>query len=649
MRSKTLLSTCIAITGLATLIPSCAPYRQNCDYCEIREMGAWADINEIYEETCIPDHPVTLEDAICIALKYNLDVRLQWLEAAVQSEVFRADQLKELGQLTAFGEVKHRNRNTGSYSQSLTAQPPAPPSISSEQDSKVAELQWMWNTLDFGIAYFQARQDADKLHIIKQRQLRARQNLVLDVTRAFYRANVARRAVSQAEGLIGTLKERQGTVRKEVSERAVSEMNGLTEQDRIIDLEIKLYAFRNEYRSALTELEGLMGIPPSCPIVLADIALEDVPELNVDICQLEMDALMYRPELIGQDFQIASDLDEIKSSILQMYPGVALFGGYNYDRNKFLLFHNWWSVGIHAAIDLLSLPSKQATVCKNWFQRWLDERTRLSMSMGVLTQVHLAFINVEETREQYRLTREMYSVKGRKHTLSEKMAEAGQMNPDDVIQYHAESLFAELEAFKAYGNLQVALEQLSNAVGRTLEFSTADIGCELWDVREPCDSRLWIDPYIGEDLGDQPLKLNINPTLENNGNNFTPPDMASVKPNVKSTASAQEGRVTGYSPNAPIFEQHSEANQAPVVSRQFTPPDMTSAKPNVKSTAPVQEARVTGHSPNIPIVEQHSEANQVPVVSLQVPPVAEKASEKTADSQPEVWPHEISTPIPQPE
>lgn len=491
--NKTLFSTCLSLAAISCLIPSCTPYRENADFCAQREINVRFDIDDLYDCTCVPDHPVTLTDAIELALANNLDVRLQYFEAAVQCETFRQDQLKELGQLNAFGEVSHRNRNTGSFSQSLTNQPPAPPSISSEQDNKTAHLWWMWNTLDFGLAYYQARQDLDKLEIIKQRQLRARQNLVLDVTRAFYRASVAGRAVSQAETLIATLKERQSKLQREVTERTVSEMRGLSEQDRIIDLEIKLYAFRNEYRSALTELEALMGIPPSCPIVLAEIAMGDVPELAMEICELEYEALTNRPELIGQDFQVAIDIDEIRASILQMYPGVGLFGGYNYDHNKFLLFHNWWNIGVHATLDLLSLPSKQATVCKNWYQRWLDERTRLSMSMGVLTQVHLAFINVEETRQQYRLARNMYSIKQRKHSLSQSMSDAGQLSPDDVVQYNAEALFAELEAFKAYGNLQVALEQLSNAIGRTLRFSTLDVSCSLWDVRQPCDPALWME------------------------------------------------------------------------------------------------------------------------------------------------------------
>ncbi len=508
MLKKGLFTTCVSLAAIGILMPSCMPQRDH-DFCEVREINAHWDIEDLYECTCVPDHPITLKEAIELALENNLDVRLQYYEAAVQCETFRQDALKELGQLNAFGEVSHRNRNTGSFSQSLTNQPPAPPSISSEQDSKVAHLWFVWNALDFGLAYYQSRQDLDKLEIIKQRQLRARQNLVLDVTRAYYRASVAGRAVHQAERLIGTLKERHEAVGREVSERTVSEMRGLAEQDRIIDLEIKLYAFRNEYRSALTELEALMGIPPSCLVELAGFDLMDVPEIAVELCALEYEALTNRPELIGQDFQVNIDIDEIHKSILNMYPGVGIFGGYNHDSNKFLLFHNWWNIGVHATIDLLSLPSKQATLCKNWYQRWLDERTRLSMSMGVLTQVHLAFINVEETREQYRLAREMFRVKSRKFDLANTMIEAGQLNEDDVIQYDAEALFADLEAFKAFGNLQVAFEQLSNAIGRTLRFSELDVGGALWDVRQPCDPALWMEVETQEPV--EPSAFQVEP------------------------------------------------------------------------------------------------------------------------------------------
>lgn len=499
----------VTLLGLIAT-PSCLPHRMCPDACVIRENNANTDLEEIYEESCLPDHPVTLAEAIQIALDNNLDVRLQQLELAVQCETYMQDMLREIGQLNAFTELRHRNRNTGSSSQSLTNQPPAPPSISSEQDSRVAELHYVFNILDYGLAYYQARQDLDRYQILRQRHLRARQNLVLDVFRAYYRAAVAKRAVDRAENLIADLKKRQAMIQSEVTERAVSELRGLTQEDRIVDIEIKLYAFRNEYRSAMAELQALMGIPPSSQMEIVALVLDNVEIPKVDISDLEWEALTHRPELFGQDFQVWSDMDEIRRSIINMYPSVALFGGYNHDSNKFLLYHNWWTIGIRAAWDLLSLPSKQHTIYKAWYQRWLSEKTRLSMSMGVLTQVHLAYINVEEALEQYQLAREMQSIKGRKYDLSMKMEEAGQFHSDEVMDFEADALFAELQAYKAYANLQIALEQLGNATGRTLRYSEADIGYQIIEVRQYCDSGLWIDCETGEDMGGEPDKIPLN-------------------------------------------------------------------------------------------------------------------------------------------
>ncbi|MDP1834409.1 MAG: TolC family protein [Chlamydiales bacterium] len=492
----------------------CLPHRMCQDPCTVREANANTDIEEIYSESCLPDHAITLTEAIQIALENNLDVRLQQLELSVQCETYMQDMLREIGQLNAFGEVKHRNRNTGSSSQSLTAQPPAPPSISSEQDTRVFELHYVFNILDYGLAYYQARQDLDRYQILRQRHLRARQNLVLDVFRSYYRAAVARKAVIRAESLIGDLKHRQELIQSEVSERAVSELRGLTQEDRIVDIEIKLFAFRNEYRSAMAELQALMGVPPGCPMELAEINLEEVSVPKIDICELEYEALLHRPELFGQDFQVWSDMDEIRRSIINMYPSVALFGGYNHDDNKFLLYNNWWTVGVRATLDLLSIPSKKHTVYKAWYQRWLSEKTRLSMSMGVLTQVHLAFINVEETMEQYQLAREMQSIKGRKYDLSIRMEEAGQFHGDEVMDFEADALFAELQAYKAYANLQIALEQLSNSVGRSLRFSAPDIGCQIYDVRQGCDNVLWTEYDTAQELGGDPEMTVIKVTEE---------------------------------------------------------------------------------------------------------------------------------------
>ncbi len=487
------------------------------DYCCKRDFHAYFDLEDLYDHMPCIDHPLGLEEILEIALEYNLDVRLQELEQAAQCEAIAAERLKQLGRFNVYGELKNRNRNTGSSSDSLTDRPPAPPSYSSEQDTKRADLTYVWSALDFGLSYYQTRQETNGALILKQRHLRARQNLILDVYRAYYRAVVARRAMSKSEDLITSLRERLTHVERQVQERTVSEMRGLLQKDRIIDVEIRLYAFENEYRSAMAELQALMGMPPSCPIELAAIEFEplDIPEL--DVCDLEWQALTHRPELLSQDMQVCVDADEVRTSILEMYPNVSLFGGYNHDANKFLVFSNWLSIGARLSYDLLSLPSKQHRITQNRWKHWLTKETRLSMSVGVMTQVHLAYINVQETLTQFRLAKELDDVKNRMWELSIKYEEAGQFDPEDVSDHEIEALFAELNAYKAYANVHVALEQLGNTVGRSLMFTDIDLGCHLWDVRQGCDRQLYEwswDPEPYSDIEVQAISASAEPSVD---------------------------------------------------------------------------------------------------------------------------------------
>ena len=477
------------ILSLTILLLGCAVHTP--DYCCQRDSNAYWDIEELYGCAQSPDHPLTLTEIMQIALCNNLDVRLQELELAVQCETVKSEKMRQLGQLNARGELTTRDRNTGSSSDSLTNRPPAPPSISSEKDHGTFEIRYVFDLLDFGLSYYSARQQTNKYLQIQQRHLRARQNLLLDVYRAFYRAHVAKRAMERSADLLVTLRDRQQQVQRQVEERTVSQMRGLLQEDRIVDIEIKLYAFENEYRSALAELQALMGMPLSCSLELANLDVQGWELPHVEICELEWEALSHRPELLGQDMQVCIDVDEIRRSILDMYPNVALFGGYNYDDNKYLVYSNWLAAGMRATHDLLSIPSKMRNVTKNRYQYLLDKKTRLSMSLGILTQVHLAYINVQETKQQLQLATELDSVKQRMFKLSEAYEESGEYDDDDVMDYEIEALFAELTALKAYANHQVALEQLSNAIGRPLQFTPEDLGCQMWDIRQQCDASLY--------------------------------------------------------------------------------------------------------------------------------------------------------------
>lgn len=464
--------------GLATaLLSGCVPpYPPNYEHC--RNVNANSDLMRLRNNVDL-DQSVTysLNDVIEVALRYNLDVRLQRLEEIVQCEETWAEALRMLPAIETNGDLSWRNKNTaytskvvGDTSPILISRTNAP-TISSEQTTRRFDIAPIFNILDFGLTYYKTRQEANRSLMLKQRHLRARQNLILDIYRAYYRTIVAKRAVDKSEQLISLLSSREEAIEKQILQQVIPELEGLINKDRLVEMKIRLQAYENEYRSAMTELLGLMGAGSHCTIALEDPGLLDVQIEKEAICELENQALRYRPELMSQDIQICIDADEIRRNMLRMFPDLAPYYGYYHDGNTFLVFNNWLSVGLRASYDLLSLPSKSRELNKSKYQKLLNRHVRLSMSMGVITQVNLAYVNVEESVAQYELANELRDVKDRLWQLAEKNRLQGQVSEALVLDRQIEALFAEVNAHKSYGNVQIALEQLANAIGRPQYFS----------------------------------------------------------------------------------------------------------------------------------------------------------------------------------
>lgn len=466
--SRNLISLVLLLIALTLTCTSCLRAPRN--FCTIRCEKAEEDLDCIEETEMPPEHPMTLEEVIEFALEHNLDIKAQRWQEWAQCEKRREEWLQTLPSLTLNPYWSERNNLLVSSSQSVTNQPPAPPSISTQRQTKTFDATLMWGVLDFGLSYYQSRQEGNRAHLLMQKHLRDRQNLVLDIYKAYYRAAVNKQMLDRARQILAYFKTRAEALQRQEEDRIVSEWVALAHEDRMIDAEIKLYAYENEYRAGLVELMALMGLPPCRTIELAPLELLDFDEPPFDVCELEQQALCSRPELFQQDRQFDVDCDEVRASILRMFPNAQVFGSYNYDGNKFLMHNDWMTVGIKAAWDLLHLPARSHGLYRSKFAAQFTKDMRISMSVAIMSQVHIAHFNVHDSLEQYRLARQAHQVKQRLLDVAVMIEEAGEFNHDEVLGRQVDAIFAELGAFKAYANVSISLEQLANSIGKPLLF-----------------------------------------------------------------------------------------------------------------------------------------------------------------------------------
>lgn len=458
------------------------------DSMEIRVFNMNQELQYIKDEP-LCETKLTLDDIIQVTLERNLELMVKKQEVAIQMELATGAKLKMLPALRVNSLVYTRNNNTGASSQSLTNIPPAPPSISQDASYHREDENIVINLLDFGISYYRARQETNRSLMIQLEYERAKQNLILDVTRAYWKAVAAKRAFEKSAAVIAKADRQKMNVTKQMEAKVVSEIQGFRSQNQLLTINLELQVFERDYHSAMTELALHMGIPPC-----SEFEIIDPPNLCTDIhlydiCELEEYALVNRPELYGKDIEEYVWADEARIAITQMLPGVELFAGDFNDSNSFLIFKQWLAAGIRTTWNLLSVPALAQQRAAAEDRMDLTYMNRLALSIGVMTQVHLAYFVYLDNRTQFLMAYELQQVNERLLAAAKKEASAGKLHEADTLRYEAETLLSEINALKAYADMQNALEQLNNAVGLPRFYQTIS-GPPSFDntmpVRPPC-------------------------------------------------------------------------------------------------------------------------------------------------------------------
>ncbi len=459
--TKALLAGCIAL-----IVSGCNQCQNPKDWCKIRNENNCKDTYCLYSTANIPPHPLTLDEIIRIGLCKNLSLMVKEQEYAIQREAVTRERFKMLPKLIVNWENYGRTENTASFSESLVpGVPPAPLSISSEQNIMRWDSGFVWNLVDFGVAFFRTKNECDKVLMAQLEYERLRQNLVLDITRQYWKAIVAKRAIEESTSIITKALDQQNTLQRQMDAKIISEIQGLRNENQLINIRGQLQAYAGEYHSAISELALLMGIPASIEFDLAEIETMGVDVNLCDVNQLEKWALVNRPELFSADIEEKIRVDEARTALIQMLPGVELFGGPYHDSNRFLLYNNWIAAGIRATWNLLDIPlhwEEKKIACK---RKELARRNRMALAVGVIAQVHLSYLLYHDNLESYIISKELESVNNRLLLAAKSEQKQGKLHEADILKYEAEALFAELDAATKYAELQNSLEQLNSAIG----------------------------------------------------------------------------------------------------------------------------------------------------------------------------------------
>jgi flagellar motor protein MotB len=424
-----------------------------------------ADRDAMYKNQEPLNARITLEEAMARSIKYNLDHRLKIMEHALslrQVDLMTFDMLPRL--VAAAGYTERDSYNASSSMNVATFQQSLAPSTSQDLGHYNSDLTLTWNILDFGVSYFQAKQQADRSHVMAERRRKVVHSIMQQVRQAYWLALGAQQLEGRFDPL---LKEVEKALRDSTSieqEKLRSPIETLTYRKTLLEIIKQLETFRDELAQAKPRLASLMNVPLGQSFSLSPSKLEMV-ELTSKLDEMEDKALLQRPELLEADYNERISVNETRKAIARMLPGVELSVGGHTDSNSFLVSQQWIEGGARLTWNLMNLISGPSQYKIATSQVDIAKAQRLALSMAILTQVHVAYQDFYSRKRQYELSEQLQEVDTHIHEQTMNQAKSGAQNHLNEIRSQTAALMSEYRSYQNYASLQNACGQIIATLG----------------------------------------------------------------------------------------------------------------------------------------------------------------------------------------
>ncbi len=435
---------------------------------EERWSEAQSDREEMFADQEPVTRPLTLNEAFARALKYNLDGRVKAMEEALSVNDLDLSRYDLLPKVAIDGMGTTRNRFDASSSESIqTRQQSLVPSTSSDLNRFTGDLTLSWNILDFGVSYFAARQEADRVLIAQEERRKAVQTLLQDVRRAYWRAAAAQRLTNDVKAAIRAAEGALPAARKVETEGLKSPIDSLRYQKALLDAIRQLETNEQLLAVSKDELASLINVPPGEPYTIAvpNEASMRLEPMKIPVGQMESTALLLNPDIRGASYEARISVAETRKALLKLLPGISLSADPNIDSNSFLVHHYWVAGAARVNGYLSNLLTAPLVIPQRENAEKLAVLKRQAMSMAILAKLHIAYQQYFASIKEYSRVKQLSSVDQRLYTQIANRTATDVQGDLERILAQASAVDSKLRLFQSYAEAQEALGRLYSTVG----------------------------------------------------------------------------------------------------------------------------------------------------------------------------------------
>ncbi len=490
----------LAIVAAVTVLSACSSIQPKPLTAEELAPANQADTQAMRKDVEPITGPLTLDEAMARALKYNLDRRAKMLEEALALNQLDVSQFDMLPNLVAQAGYTNRSEERATYS-SLYNDPVVGPksntaSLSEDRNKNTLELGFTWNLLDFGLGYYSTNQQANRVMIAAEKRRKAMHLLMQDVRSAYWRAASGQKLRAEVASAVALAEEALSDAGKAEAERLRNPLDSLRYQRQLLENLRLLEAIDQELSSAQVELASLINAPigQAFQIAETDVKNVDAGVLKVSVQAMEEAALAQNPDLREQHYNARIARDETRRALVRMFPNVSFSYGLKYDSDSYMVHNNWNEAGLQISYNLFNVLSGPIQYKLAEAGVALADQRRMAMQLAVITQVHLARLQLLNARSQFDRADAIYAtdLKISEHVRNRATAQA-QSKLDSVSNATA-AILSLLRRYQALAQVQAAENRLlanmglEPKIGSTSELSLAQLTTQLKSNGKPWDA-----------------------------------------------------------------------------------------------------------------------------------------------------------------
>jgi outer membrane protein TolC len=414
--------------------------------------------------------PLTLDEAMARALKYNLDRRAKMMEEALAMGQLDVTKFDMLPKIMAQAGYANRDRARFTYSSQYPNENPVitpTPATTSDRTHSNYDLGLTWSLLDIGMGYYGSKQQADRFLVAGEKRRKAMHLLMQDVRTAYWRAASAQLLKADVEKTIDLAEGALVDSRKVASERVRNPLEPLRYQRQLLENLRLLESINHELSSAQIDLAALINAPLGKPIQIATTDLRNISDEvgKVPVAKLEEVALQNNADLREHHYNSRIAQEETRRTLLRMFPNLSFNYGTKYDTDRYLLSNNWNEAGVQLSFNLMNLFTGATQMKMAEAGVAVADQRRVAAQMSVLTQVHLSRLQVINARSQYDRADAIYDADSKITEVMRNRQSVQAQSKLDVVSTETASILSLLRRYQALAQVQVAENRVLATLG----------------------------------------------------------------------------------------------------------------------------------------------------------------------------------------